>query len=393
MANNDSATPITTISTDSELKKYGIYYFKLDPEKFIYKEGEDNEKDERNLCGLNGAEIDSNFHFLSGFDIKSVEIGESGSTIVITRANDEEFSAITLDINEVRPTSLFFNSGSGELFLTYPDGTSLKADGFFVDFNEDGKYNVKVYTDGTLDGLGSMYKPMSLSRLERTGTYAPVEKLIDGPITEEYIGHRVLTKEPVDDFGHLYPYQSVDEIQAALDAENSPWRVPTKKDWDMLLNSMEKEVKNHDEITPGYKGDTAALLLKSTDYWETDPNTNVNYEEHDYVGFNILPVGSKNWNDSEIRGFGKKAVFWARNDEVGQVEAYVKEFGDDFGGVRQDDYETNFSGNLYSIRLVKECEPGCPEQYETILGDSYPVGPIVGCYDDYCMIWTLSNFY
>lgn len=395
MANNDSATPITTGSVTSELKKYGIYYFKLDPEKFVYKGGEeveDNMKDTRNLCGLNGAEIDSNFHFLSGFDIKSVEFGESGSTVVITRANDEEFSAITLNLNDVRPERLVFDDKTGELFLVYPDGYSLRAEGFFVDFNEDGRYNVKVYTDGTLDGLGSKYKPLSLSRLERTGHFAPVETLIDGPITEEYIGHRVLTREPVDDFGHLYPYQSVEDIQAALDAENSPWRVPTKADWDELLNAMEKEVKNHDELTPGYKGDTAALQLKSTKYWDTDVNTNVNYEEHDYVGFGILPVGSKNWNDTEIRGFGRKTAFWARNEEEND-EAWVKEFGDDFGGVRQDDYETNFSGNLYSIRLVKECEPGCPEQYETILGDSYPVGPIVGCYDDYCKIWTLSNFY
>ena len=386
MANNSSATPITTGSVTAEPKKNGIYYFKLDSRYFLY------DGDEQRICGLSGAEIDSDLHFLSGMDIKDVVLNPEEGTITISRVNGEDFSAITLDIKETHPKSLVFSADTGELFLEYPDGTTLRTEGFFVDFNDEGKYNVKIYTDGTLDGLGDMYRPLSLSRLERTGTFAPVETVIDGPITSEYLGHRVLTKEPVDDFGHLYPYQSVEDIQAALEAENSPWRVPTKKDWDELLNAMEKEVKNHDELTPGYKGDTAAVLLKSTKYWETDVNTNVNYEDHDYVGFGILPVGSKNWNDSEIRGFGKKAVFWTRNDAENN-EAFVKEFGDDFGGVRQDDYETAFSGNLYSIRLVKECEPGCPEQYETILGDSYPVGPIVGCFDDYCKIWTLSNFY
>ena len=386
MANNSSATPITTGSVTSEPKKNGIYYFKLDSRYFLY------DGDEQRLCGLSGAEIDSDLHFLSGMDIKDVVLNPEEGTLTISRVNSEDFSAITLDIKETHPKSLVFSADTGELFLEYPDGTTLRTEGFFVDFNDEGKYNVKIYTDGTLDGLGDMYKPLSLSRLERTGTFAPVETVIDGPITDEYIGHRVLTKEPVDDFGHLYPYQSVEDIQAALEAENSPWRVPTKADWDELLNAMEKEAKNHDELTPGGKGDTAGLLLKSTKYWETDVNTNVNYEEHDYVGFGVLPVGSKNWNDSRIHGFGKRAAFWTRNEEESN-EAYVKEFTDDTGIVRQDDYETAFSGNLYSIRLVKECEPGCPEQYETILGNSYPVGPIVGCFDDYCKIWTLSNFY
>ena len=406
MANNDSATPITTGSVTSELKKYGIYYFKLDPEKFVYKGGEeveDNMKDTRNLCGLNGAEIDSNFHFLSGFDIKSVEFGESGSTVVITRANDEEFSAITLNLNEVRPERLVFDDKTGELFLVYPDGYSLRAEGFFVDFNEDGRYNVKVYTDGTLDGLGSKYKPLSLSRLERTGHFAPVETLIDGPITEEYIGHRVLTREPVDDFGHLYTYNEVEAIQSALTADNSPWNVASRLEWNNLLNSMEREdYRNHGtSITPNYYGEDAGGLLKSTKYWEIPIATNINENNDEaYVGFNILPVGYAQSrrlvttpSDDDIEQFGGAAGFWAlkeEGDESRDGESFTKSFSYSTDKVYEDSEPYDA---LYSVRLVKECEPGCPEQYETILGNSYPGGRIVGCYEDYCQIWTLSNFY
>ena len=393
MANNDSATPITTGTIVGSLKEKGIYYFKLGREHFLYDE------DEHRLCGLTGAEIDSNFHFLSGFDIKNVEFGESGSTVVITRVNPD-FSAITLNLTETRPTYRF-DTEDGCLYVKYPEKEEeVAACGFFVDVNDEGKYNVKVYTDGTLDGLGSQYKPMSLSRLERTGTFAPVEKLIDGPITDEYIGRRVLTKEPVDDYGHLYAYPEVEAIQAALEADNSPWRVATKADWDELLNAMEETAKDHDETSTGYKGEEAGCLLKSTKYWEHDANTNVNNKEHEYTGFNILPVGyaaagrgtTMSAEDFDIEQFGKNAGFWTRNEEENE-EAWVKVFGAGFDSVRQYKEESNDLGTLYSVRLVKECEPGCPEEYETILGDSYPVGPIIGCFDDYCKIWTLSNFY
>ena len=138
MANNDSATPITTGSVTAEPKKNGIYYFKLDSRYFLY------DGDEQRLCGLTGAEIDSDLHFLSGMDIKNVEFGEDKNTVIITRVNGEDFSAITLDLTEVRPKELVFSAETGDLYLVYPDGTNLVANGFFVDFNDEGKYNVKT---------------------------------------------------------------------------------------------------------------------------------------------------------------------------------------------------------------------------------------------------------
>lgn len=393
MANNDSAVTITTDSVTNRLKTQGIYYFKLDPEHFLYPDD-----DEQRLCGLLGSEIDSNFHFLSGFDIKSVEFDESGSTIVISRVNDEDFSAITLDLKDVRP-ELRFDKEEGVLYMTYPDGEEKVAEGFFVDFNDEGKYDVKVYTDGTLDGLGTMYSPLSLSRLERTGMYSPVETLVDGPVTEEYVGKRVLTKELVEDYGRLYTYAELEAIQAALEA--SPWRVATKADWDEMLNAMEEEEsREHDETSPGYKGNAAGGVLKSNRYWDTSSGTYANNEPHEYVGFDILPVGYApagrgavmNADDLDIEDFGKNAGFWTRNEEEDEY-AWVKIFGHGFDGVKQSKEETEDEGTLYSIRLVREYVPECAEQYETILGDSYPVGPIVGICDDYAKVWTLANFY
>ena len=400
MANNDSATPITTGSVTGKPKERGIYYFKLGSEYFLYDE------DEQRLCGLTGAEIDSNFHFLSGFDIKDVKITDSGSSVVITRVNEDDFSAITLNLAEVRP-ELHFDKETGVLTMIYPDGEVRIADGFFVDFNDEGKYNIKIYTDGTINGLGTEYSPLSLSRLERTGTFAPVETLIESGDTEEYKGRRILTKELIDDYGHLYSYDEVEAIQAALEAQNSPWRVATKADWDELLNAMEKEEsdRNHDDCKVDrreeFHGFAAGDMLKSTSHWSADSTTNVNLEEHEYNGFGVLPVGVRPYRanlitdeENDIEGFGELSAFWVLRssaDTCGEGDPFVKIFSKGFGGVAQKRPDED---DAYSVRLVKECEPGCPEQYETILGSTYPVGPITSpCGVDYCKIWTLSNFY
>lgn len=403
MANNDSATPITTGSVTSSLKQTGIYYFKLDPEHFLYKgEGED----EQRLCGLTGAEIDSNFHFLSGMDIKDVKIADSGSTIVITRVNDTTFSAMTLNLADIRP-EFRFDKETGVLYVTYPDGEEKIADGFFVDFNDEGKYDVKIYTDGTLDGIGTMYSPLSLSRLERTGFFAPVETLVEDGDIEAYKGRRILTKELIDDYGHLYSYDEVEAIQSALTKQQSPWRVATKQDWDELLNAMEQEEgdRNHDDCDVDrreeFHGFGAGDMLKSTKHWRMDGGIYTDENEHEYVGFGVLPVGVRPYRanlitdeENDIEGFGELSAFWAIRssaDTCPDGDPFVKIFSKGFGGVAQKRPDED---DAYSVRLVKECEPGCPEQYETILGSSYPVGPITSpCGVEYCKIWTLSNLY
>ena len=405
MANNESATPITTgTQTGNKIKERGIYYFRLPEDKFFYTDDADSGRnDTQRLCGLTGIEIDSNFHFLSGNDIKDVEFNYSAGTVVITRVNDE-FEPIVLDLKGThpQPENFVYSAETGELFLIYPDGTELKADGFFID---EGKYDLKNYTDGTINGLGTQYNPLSLSRLERTGTFAPVETLVEDGDIEQYKGRRILTKELIDDYGHLYSYEEVEAIQAAL--ENSPWRVATKADWDELLNAMELEEvdRNHDDCRVDrreqFHGMGAGDMLKSVYHWDTNGATNVSTEEHEYNGFGVLPVGVRPYRanlitdeENDIEGFGELSAFWTLRssaDTCGEGNPFIKIFSNGFGGVAQKRPDED---DAYSIRLVRECEPGCPEQYETILGSTYPVGPITSpCGVDYCKIWTLSNFY
>ena len=88
MGKTNSATTLAT-ETNSILKEKGIYYFKLNPEYFLHRGiGEDEQKS----CGLLGTEIDSNFHFLSGYDIKSAEV-EDGK-LIIKRVNEESFEPL-----------------------------------------------------------------------------------------------------------------------------------------------------------------------------------------------------------------------------------------------------------------------------------------------------------
>ena len=61
----------------------GIIYYKLDPD---YHFSGDYTKN----CGLNGGEIDGNFHFLRGYDIFSFDMSENKEELVITRLNGEE---------------------------------------------------------------------------------------------------------------------------------------------------------------------------------------------------------------------------------------------------------------------------------------------------------------
>ena len=63
-------------------------------------------------------------------------------------------------------------------------------------------------------------------------------------------GYRIVTKEQVDTFGELYPLSAVEKIQKKLTEIGSQWRVPSKDDWDELLNAMEinPESRNHNNL-------------------------------------------------------------------------------------------------------------------------------------------------
>ena len=369
----------------------GVTYFKLKSEF---------DGDYTKHCGLLGEEIDENFYFLRGYDIESITVDEDRN-LIINRV-DKDYAPLVVNIGEeLGQPSFKFNKETGTITVTYPDGTTSTMEGFLVE----GK-DIRIATDSTFNGNGTMYNPLRLSPTETTGTFAPADEyfdLTDGSAMPEGKGkgYRVVTREKIDNFGCLYPFSAVTAIQEKLTETGSQWRVPTKQDWDELLNAFEcAEFRNHSANTCTWLGDAAGRAFKSFKLWDehqTLPTETPTYGE-DIAGLSFYPLGITpdrneilNEKDSDAEGFGKIAGFWTntKNDEG---NAYVKVFGYNSGKVDQDTYG---EGARMSIRLVKDYAYSNYNEIEQILGFPYPTEMVYGPYEDseYLKIWTKINLY
>ena len=369
----------------------GVTYFKLKSEF---------DGDYTKHCGLLGEEIDENFYFLRGYDIESITVDEDRN-LIINRV-DKDYAPLVVNIGEeLGQPSFKFNKETGTITVTYPDGTTSTMEGFLVE----GK-DIRIATDSTFNGNGTMYNPLRLSPTETTGTFAPADEyfdLTDGGVMPEGKGkgYRVVTREKIDNFGCLYPFSAVKKIQEKLTESSSQWRVPTKQDWDELLNAFEcAEFRNHSANTCTWLGDAAGRAFKSFKLWDehkTLPTETPTYGE-DIAGLSFYPLGITpdrneilNEKDSDAEGFGKIAGFWTntKNDEG---NAYVKVFGYNSGKVDQDTYG---EGARMSIRLVKDYAYSNYNEIEEILGFPYPTEMVYGPYEDseYLKIWTKINLY
>ena len=369
----------------------GVTYFKLKSEF---------DGDYTKHCGLLGEEIDENFYFLRGYDIESITVDEDRN-LIINRV-DKDYAPLVVNIGEeLGQPSFKFNKETGTITVTYPDGTTSTMEGFLVE----GK-DIRIATDSTFNGNGTMYNPLRLSPTETTGTFAPADEYFD--LTEgakmpegKGKGYRVVTREKIDNFGCLYPFSAVKKIQEKLTESGSQWRVPTKQDWDELLNAFEcAEFRNHSANTCTWLGDAAGRAFKSFKLWDehqTLPTETPTYGE-DIAGLSFYPLGITpdrneilNQKDSDAEGFGKIAGFWTntKNDEG---NAYVKVFGYNSGKVDQDTYG---EGARMSIRLVKDYAYSNYNEIEEILGFPYPTEMVYGPYEDseYLKIWTKINLY
>jgi len=393
----------------------GVKYFKLVSEF---------EGDYTKNCGLLGNEIDENFYFLRGYDIKDVTFDEETKILTITRV-DSDYEPMQVNIGWAiesdRPTFVF-NRITGELTITYPDGTVQVCGGFLIEGSED----ISIATDSTLRGKGTMYDPLGLAYTERTGTYAPAFDYFDisDETDEEHFakmpegmgkGYRVVTKELFNSFGYLYPYSAVEKIASALTL--SEWRIPTKQDWDEMLNAMEcPDYRNHSSYTSTFLGQKAGQALKSPGVYKEDGEGNV--IEHtgawkyfpvpdgedevygqDFKGFTAFPVGyaeNRNSfmidNDNDVEGFRKATAFWTSTVDETNGQIYGKIFGHNTAQVYQQSFDDD---SKLSIRLVKDYTLTNYEEYENILGLYYPTKLITGMYDDlpYSKVWTAINFY
>ena len=370
----------------------GVTYFKLKSEF---------EGDYTKNCGLLGEEIDGNFYFLRGYDIESIEL-DKDRNLILKRVN-KEYTPIKVNISEeLKKDEFSFDKETGVITVTYPDGTTSKIEGFLVE-----NQNVILSTDNTLKGDGTMFNPLRLASTEFTGTYAPVEKLVD--LTRNIQmpqgmgkGYRVITREKIDNFGCLYPLSAISKIQDKLTEINSQWRVPTKQDWDELLNAMELDpaYRNHNSIKNMWLGQVAGSALKSANMWKDYENlpSEIPTNGQDVVDLSIYPLGIgpnrnevMNEKDFDLEGFTKLAGMWTNTfNEAG--DAYVKLFGYNSSKVDQDSYG---EGARMSIRLVKDYNLTNYNEIEYILGLPYPTKLVYGVCEDmpYVKIWTAINVY
>ena len=390
------------------IENNGVIYYKLNPE--YHYEG-----DYTKNCGLSGGEIDGNFNFLRGYDISSFEIDDKKEKLTITRLNGE-----TMIVNiktDFVGYNFDYDTKNGILTIVPPIGDAIEIEGFLTE------QEFNAYTDGSLNGNGSKNNPLGISNTLRTGMYRPAKAIVDElPQTGLSKNDRYVTKEKSSKYGLLYPLEGVKKLAFRLKEIDSEWRVPTKSDWDTLLNLVEicEEDKTHGStIINTFLGKNAGSVLKTITAWEPfyrklekdevvlegerySKNENGEYVSDvngEYVkcfysedkhNFNIYPVGFGGRQGIEnIEGFGKWAAYWTSTESEEQGDMYVKVFSHEERGVEQ---TTWGNGCHLSLRLVKEYNGNNYAEIEEI--DGYDITTQLFKTNDTTaktLIWTDEN--
>lgn len=361
-------------------------------------------------CALTGSEVDNNFYTLEGRDIKSVQL--DNDKIVVNLMNGEKLTTENITEGCVKGLSIDFDEVNGILTITQ-NGVTQTITGFATNYNVGDAISV----DGSLVGNGLSKSPVGISPVSKTGQYRPVKNIVK-VVDEERLpsvpfvfpGDRYLTVENINDYGYLYNYEGLKKIACSLKENGSQWRVPTKEDWDDMLDAVEpnEDFRNHtDARTNKYLGHFAGKFLKSKEYWKNedvclgdDNETCIDYSDcheecscgkhktchpnycgeygschhkhnHDNrgldkYGFCVVPAGYAN-EAKDFMYFKERAYFWtASNHEY--RDAYIKAFVYNKSSVLQD---VMASDNYMSVRLVKNFNGDNYNEREDILGGVY----------------------
>lgn len=389
-------------------------------------------------CALTGPEVDNNFFVLEGRDIKSISV--EGNDIVLNLVNGESLKARDAFDNFI--TNVEFDEKDGILKIYRNNGDIEKLPGFITSWTaKDGM--ASVATDSSLVGNGLPSKPIGISPSAKTGQYKPVLEYVVKKYScecdnEKYkhpiTGDRFITEEQISNFGLLYDYKTVSKIACDLQKSHSKWRIPSKDDWDDMLNAVEpcKSDRNHNSSVPNhFLGKWAGKILKSTDLWlekNSDDNCNNNscdcnntYEETtsnefcdeyfdkceqkycgevnacypildntdgvDKYGFRVTPAG---YSDDAYNSlfFKTRAYFWTATN-MKFVNAFIKRFDFNKNKVYQDIVAGQ---NFFSLRLIKDYDGDNFNENEEILGQNYPT-VLMPSLKNGKSIWTSVNVY
>ena len=388
----------------------GLYYYKL---QSPYPE------DVTKNCKLTINEIDSNFLSLKDEDIKSAVFDKESKAVILTRNDGDtiavDLSDATYNLNVDKDCTdsgvtltITFDGKNGQESFTINNIVTADT---FKNVIENNVLS-KVITDGTLKGDGTVTAPLGLNGTEKTGVLAPVKEVIDLTNgrklpTAAKKGTRYLTIEYINDYGYLYNVAALSKISNATKADGKGWRVPSKADWDALLNSIEPcSYANHETASCHAElGRYAGKYLKSECGWvgQEDcsctstkpmngcelPSTDNSYVDAgdstvpsqtidtpkgiDKYGFGILPSGYAmldGYNRPTFNEYKSTAIFWTTSHVYGDEnqDIYVKKFDWNKSGVMQ---EAQCPTTYLSVRLVKDYDGSNYFDTEYIDGVAY----------------------
>ena len=388
----------------------GLYYYKL---QSPYPE------DVTKNCKLTINEIDSNFLSLKDEDIKSAVFDKESKAVILTRNDGDtiavDLSDATYNLNVDKDCTdsgvtltITFDGKNGQESFTINNIVTADT---FKNVIENNVLS-KVITDGTLKGDGTVTAPLGLNGTEKTGVLAPVKEVIDLTNgrklpTAAKKGTRYLTIEYINDYGYLYNVAALSKISNAAKADGKGWRVPSKADWDALLNSIEPcSYANHETASCHAElGRYAGKYLKSECGWvgQEDcsctstkpmngcelPSTDNSYVDSgdstvpsqtidtpkgiDKYGFGILPSGYAmldGYNRPTFNEYKSTAIFWTTSHVYGDEnqDIYVKKFDWNKSGVMQ---EAQCPTTYLSVRLVKDYDGSNYFDTEYIDGVAY----------------------
>ena len=351
-------------------------------------------------CALTGKEVDNNFLNLKGEDIETIYLDEETKKLTFVRFKDglKNCNGETIEARiEVDLTALEYVTGykyeDGVIKITYSNGKTAEMS---VE-----AFGMAVATDSTISGNGSKSKPLSISQAMRTGQYKPVNGIIDiangERLPETAVdGEGYVTHEIKSDFGMFYTSDQALLLDGILRMENSEWRVPSKKDWDKLLNYLEEcdRYKNHSlrsesdiDARGMVLGNLAGWKAKSldteeADYWICGGTNNADF-------LRIYPTGSFSALTGAYSGFGDHAHFWTVTEgDMSCRNFYSKKFVDLRGTVTQ--IEAMPASKL-TIRLVKDFIGDNYHKFEEIHGRLYETKLVASESEECNQVWTMVN--